>query len=107
MRTEMAFALEQKEVRGDISVGAAKALLSQFDHDINKGRFQLIPIGTDVLNMACDIAGDCYHTKPPIYIRTLDGIHLATARLLKCRYIATADVRMKTAADFLGFKLFG
>ncbi len=101
----MRFALEQKEIRGDIMSGAARVLLQQLDYDISKGRFQLIPMGEDVLIAACDIASKCYHAKPAVFIRTIDGIHLATAQLLKCRQIATADVRMKSAAEFLGLKL--
>jgi predicted nucleic acid-binding protein len=105
MRTEMAFALEQKEARGDICSGAADELLKHLDYDIGKGRFTLIPIGSDVLSQSCGIARKCYHAKPSIFIRTLDGIHLATAKLLKCRQIAGADARMNVAADFMGFEL--
>ena len=106
MRTEMSFAFEQKEARNEIFADAAEELNKQLDRDISKGRFQLIPIGTDVLKSAEGIANKCYHAKPAIFIRTLDGIHLATAHLLKCRRIATADARMKIAADFLGFEVF-
>ncbi len=105
MRAEMSFAFEQKEARGEVIPGAALALMKYLDHDISMGRFQLIPIGADVLSVAGDIAAQCYHANPSIFIRTLDGIHLATAQLLKCRQIATADARMKIAADFLGFEL--
>ena len=38
-------------------------------------------------------------------LRTLDGIHLATAQALRCDALATADRRMRAAADFLGIPL--
>jgi len=105
MRTEIAFAMEQKEARGDIFPGAARALLRNLDRDIKVGRFLIIPVGMDVLDGGCDVARECYHADPSVFVRTLDGIHLATARLLKCRQLATADARMRDAAGLLGFDL--
>lgn len=105
MRTEVAFALEQKEARGDIRPQAARVLLRILDHDIGAGRFQLIPVGSDVLDEACAVGQECHRADPSLFVRTLDGIHLATARLLKCRQVATADTRMQRAAQLLGFRL--
>ena len=105
LRVELAYAFEQKEARGDLSPAASQALLALFDHDVAKGRIQLIPIGSDVLQAACRIAVACYHDEDSVPLRTLDGIHLATATLLKCRRIATADVRMKAASAILGLCL--
>ncbi|MDE0839320.1 MAG: type II toxin-antitoxin system VapC family toxin, partial [Kiritimatiellae bacterium] len=105
MRTESAFALEQKEHRGDILCGGATALLEILDQDIAAGRFNLFPVGEDVLNEAVTIAETCYHASPVTLLRTPDGIHLATARLLRCTQIAAADDRMRTAAETLGLTL--
>jgi uncharacterized protein len=102
MRTEGAFALEQKERRGEILPGGASALMELLDRDISAGRFNLFPVGEDVLRHAASLAGECYHAAPSIPLRTLDGIHLATAQLLKCTSIATADGRMRTGAEHLG-----
>ncbi len=105
MRTEAAYAFRQKESRGEIKPGAAEALLGLLDGDIKAGRYQMIPVGGDVLAEACTIAQECYLADLPVFTRTLDGIHLATARLLKCKRVATSDVRMRVAAEFLGFAL--
>lgn len=105
LRTEMAFALEQKEARGDVTPGGANAILDVFDRDVESGRFGLVPMGVDVLREAATIAQTCYHATPSVPLRTLDGIHLATARLLKCRQIATADARMRAGAGLLGLNL--
>lgn len=101
LETEMAYAFEQKEQRGDIKPGGAQALIRLFRRDMKEGRFVLYPVGRDVLSTAATIASSCYHARPPIPLRTLDGLHLATALLLKCRAIATADSRMKAAAALL------
>ena len=105
MRTEVCFALEQKELRGEILPGGASALLEIIDHDIDAGRFCLFPVGTDVLQEACAIATTCFRNDPPLLLRTLDGIHLATARLMKCKQVATTDKRMRDGAGLLGLGL--
>jgi predicted nucleic acid-binding protein len=105
MRAETAYALEQKEHRGEIRKNAAAALLEFLDRDIAAGRFHLFPVGEDVLCEAVAIAGMCYRASPRVPLRTLDGIHLATARLLKCTSIATADDRMRIGAKTLGLAL--
>ena len=105
MRTEAVYAFHQKEIRGEIKPGAAQALLDLLDGDIDAGRYLMIPLGGDVLDEACTIARECYLADPPVFTRTLDGIHLATARLLKCKHVATSDARMRVAAELLGFVL--
>ncbi len=105
LETEMAYAFEQKELRGDIKSGGAQALLRLFRRDLKDERFVLVPIGRDVLTMAAGIAESCYQARHPVPLRTLDGLHLATARLLKCRAIATTDSRMTAAAAVLAIPL--
>lgn len=105
--TELAYALEQKELRGEVRPGGAQALLDVFRRDVQAGRFALYPVGTDVMRVAVDIAAACYHAAEPVPVRALDGLHLATARLLKCRALATTDRRMCAAAVLLRLPLLG
>jgi predicted nucleic acid-binding protein len=105
LETEMAYALAQKEQRGDIKPGGAQAVLRLFRRDLKDDRLILYPVGHDVLMLAAGIAESCYHARHPIPLRTLGGVHLATARLLKCRAMATADSRMITAAAVLPLPL--
>ena len=103
MCTEMAYALRQKEHRGDIVRGGASALLDMLDRDVAAGRFTVFPTGEDVLAEAAAIACVCFRAAAPL--RTLDGIHLATARLLRCTGIATTDARMCAGAAILGLNV--
>lgn len=105
--TELTYALEQKEARGEIRSGAARALLKMFRRDVSAGRFVLYPVGSDILARAADIAHDCYHGRKPIHLRTLDGIHLATATRLKCSFMATTDERMRRGAALLKLRVLG
>lgn len=105
LETEMAYALEQKELRGDVRPGGAQALLRLFRRDLQAGRFALCPVGGDVMALAADLAARWYHAAEPLPLRTLDGLHLATAMLLRCRAIATADRRLQAAAVQVGIPL--
>jgi predicted nucleic acid-binding protein len=53
------------------------------------------------VRLAAEIAARCYRAPKPVPVRTLDGLHLATAVLPKCRAVATADRRMQAAAALL------
>ena len=103
LEVELAFALTQKELRGEVAPGGANALLRIFRHDIKVGRFLLFPLGSDVIRRATVLAGEAAACRPACSLRTLDGLHLATAAILRCKGIATTDVRMKAGAHLLGF----
>lgn len=105
LRAELAFAVRAKEQRGHLRTGGAEGVIRAFEEDLLAGRYELIPVGTDVLDQACQLAA-LWHNRdlaPPL--RTLDGIHLATAHALKCRTLATADDRLAKAAARVGLDL--
>jgi predicted nucleic acid-binding protein len=104
-RVEMAYALRQKEIRGEILPTAAGHLTARFDRDADEGRFVVLPWGPDLVQAARDILNRCVSAPEPVAIRTLDGIHLAAARLAGIRDIATTDRRMRAAAETLALKL--
>lgn len=99
---EMTFALCAKEARGEISAGTAMMLLAKFQSDLQRGRFLLAPLGNDVKTRASQLAAAALQSNPVSFLRTLDGIHLATAFQLDSREIITADKRMADAAILLG-----
>ncbi len=103
--SELVFAVQQKVIRRTISHEGAKIAFERFQADAKDGHWQLYPIGADVIEECSRIAESCYQRKNPIGLRTLDGLHLATANLLHCDTVATNDQRMATAADALGLKV--
>ncbi len=101
---EMTFALGAKEARGEISPGAAATVLAKFQSDLQRGRFLLVPLGQDIKVRASRIAANILQSHPPTLLRTLDGIHIATALQLDAREILTADKRMADVSLLLGLK---
>lgn len=105
-RTELCYAFQQKAVRGETGGQPAEMLFEFLEKDIRMGRIRLFPVGSDVLERAEQIATRCYGASEPIFLRTLDGIHLATAQLTKSRTIISTDDRMNSAAKRLGMDRF-
>ncbi len=103
--TELFYALCQKEIRGYIKMGWADRLHQKFRADVEKGRLVLLAVGHDVFAQAVEIARRCYKRKPPVMLRTLDGIHLGTALTAKCSEIITTDRRMRQGAELMGLPL--
>lgn len=102
---ELGLALLRKEARGELRRGGAQELQRLFRRDVDRGRFRLLPVGTDILQSAPRVAEECLAPPGPVWVRTLDAIHLATARQLRCTHLATADARMRSAAARLGLRL--
>jgi len=48
----------------------------------------------------------CYQQTPPVLLRTLDALHLASARAAGESEVVVADKRLRDAARLLGFSLF-
>lgn len=47
----------------------------------------------------------CLMHSPPVFVRTNDALHLASARLMGEPELVSADTRQRAAAVHLGFKV--
>ena len=102
---EMTFALHAKEAKGKIPPDSAIRVLAKFQSDLRKGRFLLAPLGQDIKIRAAESARTALRNDPPLFLRTLDGIHIATALQLQSSELMTADKRMANAARAIGFSV--
>ncbi|MBN1675395.1 MAG: type II toxin-antitoxin system VapC family toxin [Kiritimatiellae bacterium] len=102
LEVELYYALRRKEMAGALKRGAAERLFKTFRGDVEEGRIALLPLGRDVIAHALELGRECLKHKPPVLLRSLDGIHLATARVATCGRIVTTDERMRRAAALLG-----
>ena len=76
--------------------------VSKFDTDW----WNLVPDSVVVLSEFEQVVERCCANTPPIFIRTLDALHIASARAVGETEIVAADKRMRAAAVLLGFQLF-
>jgi predicted nucleic acid-binding protein len=102
---EMAYALHHKEVRREITPGSAARITARFDADESDGRYLVVPWGLDLRRATRDVLSWTTRASQPVAIRTLDGIHLAAARIAGVTDIVTDDRRMRAAAAELGFSV--
>lgn len=102
VKVELAFALAQKERREEIFAGASLELFEDFLGDVRAGRFRILQMDSPVLQKSFSLALGYSDLSLPL--RTLDGIHLATALVHTLERIATADKRMAVAAQGFGLR---
>lgn len=97
-RAEISYALQGKEMRKEIKTGAATKLREQFETEIKRGIFEVKSLSASVIDRSIQLAR-YLNTYP---LRTLDGIHLATAIESGCTRLASTDKRLLEISDRLG-----
>lgn len=99
---EVRGAFRRKILLGLLKARAAKRIWTTVRLDTELGLIRTIPLGSDVIDESCRIL----ETIPRRFnLRTLDALHLATARLIDCTALATTDLRMRAAAQALSLRL--
>lgn len=96
----------RKETEGILQPGFAQKLYTQLLQDVAAGQLRLVELGADVEREYGQVLGLCYQQAPPIPLRTLDALHLASARVAGETELVATDKRMRDAAKLLGFSLF-
>jgi len=99
--TELYYALQQKAQRNETQGQSVEALFSLYQRDLNANRIRLVPLGEDVFRKARELADQCYGAQPPVFLRTLDGIDLASAALASCKRLHSTNTRMRQASQLL------
>ncbi len=96
----------RKESEGFIQAGTAESVLAQVNLDIAAGQIRIVEVDARVEAEFNVIMATCYRHTPPLPIRTLDALHLASARADNQMELVATDKRLRDAAKLLGFSLF-
>jgi predicted nucleic acid-binding protein len=96
----------RKESEGLIQSGTAETVLSQVAQDITSGQLRIVELDARVETEFNAIMAACYRHTPPLPIRTLDALHLASARADNQTELVATDKRMRDAAKLLGLSVF-
>jgi predicted nucleic acid-binding protein len=105
-RWELFRVLARKEADGLIPSGAAEALFASFISDAAAGEIELMPISPPLETRFRQLVLRLYRLSPPLLVRTLDGIHLATADFHGADALVTTDVNMRKCASAIGIPLY-
>ena len=100
--TECYAALLRKERERAITTKHRKAAWRQVELDVTERRLALLPVTRALLDRANFILESC---QPAIALRSLDAIHLAAAAECASWPLCTNDVRMRLAAERMGYPL--
>jgi predicted nucleic acid-binding protein len=100
--TETYSALRRKERERAITAAHRKRAWQQVESDLSGGRLNLVPVSPPVLAGANAILEACH---PGVALRSLDAIHLASARECRSWPLCTNDQRMREAAARLAIPL--
>lgn len=96
----------RKESEGLIQAATAESVLAQVNQDIGAGEIRIIEMDARVESEFDGIMATCYRRSPPLPVRTLDALHLASARADYQVEIVSTDKRMRDAAKLLGLSVF-
>lgn len=105
-RLELLTTLRRKEAEGLLHEGQAERLLTAFDEHVIQGVIRLRALDDMMRAEFARVVEHCFSQTPPIFVRTLDALHLAAGRLAgETEFVAT-DKRLREAAALFGFTLF-
>jgi predicted nucleic acid-binding protein len=96
----------RKESEAILQTGTAETLYRELEQDVAAGEVRLIELGTDVEREYGQVLKLCYEQTPPLLLRTLDALHLASVRVAGETELVATDKRMRDAAKLLGLSLF-
>jgi predicted nucleic acid-binding protein len=105
-RFELWTTLRRKEPARDITSGGARRRLIAYDLNVAGGLVRVQPLDHRVTARFEVLIERCFTRTPPVQLRTLDAIHLATAEDSGESLVVTTDQRMRQAALAMGLRVF-
>ena len=100
-QSETLAAFHRKLREGAFPPKSYRALLAQFEADLEAGAFHWLPAGPDVLQRIREVYAGLPGT---VYLRGADALHLATATVHGFRAIYSNDSHLLTAATHFNLK---
>jgi len=105
-RWELYCVLSRKEADGSIPSGAAEIIFNEFLADVSHGLVALLPMQEAEENRFRHLVSRLYQSKPSLFMRTLDVIHIATADLHGVSEFVSTDLNLRKCATAIGLALF-
>jgi predicted nucleic acid-binding protein len=96
----------RKEAEGMILPGTAQKLYDRLPRDIGARGIRLVELSAEIEAECGLVLDSCHQGAPPIAIRTLDALHLASAKAALESEIVTTDKRRRDAAKLLRLGIF-
>ena len=104
-RYEARAVFRRKEADAALAAGGADLLYRTLAADFADSLVEAVADSPDVEREFGRVLNACLAQSPPIFVRTLDALHLASALVAGEREFVTADIRQRAAAQFLGLSV--
>ena len=82
--------------------GESAVLTADLDRDIATGRVIIRATDADVDREFTNVLEKCYSQTPPVFVRTNDALHIASAIVAGETELVTTDLRQRAAAQLMG-----
>jgi predicted nucleic acid-binding protein len=103
LRFEARTVFRRREAEGSIQAGESAALCADIDLDVARSAIILQDVDPNVEREFVAVLESCFSQTPPVFIRTIDALHLASAKVAGESEFITADFRQRAAAQLIGF----
>ena len=101
-RFEARTVFRRREAEGALPAGEAAALSADLDRDVANGRVVMQASDAAVERDFAKVLEKCFSPTSPVFIRTNDALHLASAIAAGETEFVTADLRQRAAAKLMG-----
>jgi predicted nucleic acid-binding protein len=98
-------ALWAKEYARAVPANFAQKAYCEFRADVETAVFDVVPFGRTVQEEFDRIIPICYRASPPVPIRSLDGLLLASAVTARTVQLVSTDSRMRIGGALLGLRV--
>jgi uncharacterized protein with PIN domain len=105
-RWEIFRVLARKEAERLIIPGAAEVIFAKFEADVAASRVVLLPMDGAVEERFRNLTLRLHGLTPPVFTRTLDAIHLATADICAATEFVVTDANLRRCGVAIGLKIF-
>ena len=105
-RWEIFRVLARKEAEKVIIPGAAEVIFAKFEADVAASRVVLLPMDGAVEERFRNLTLRLHGLTPPVFTRTLDAIHLATADICAATEFVVTDANLRRCGVAIGLKIF-
>lgn len=105
-RMELWATLRRKEAAGDLAASGARKALAAYDADVAARQIVVEPMDAAVAAEYETIVDQFHERTPVVPLRTLDAIHLASAKMSGESEVIATDKRLRDGALALGFSVF-
>jgi predicted nucleic acid-binding protein len=101
-RYEAHAAFRRREAEGSLPPGETVVLLQDISADISAGKIIVQADDAEVEKRFGEVMEQCHSQTPPVFIRTNDALHIASAVVAGEKEFITADGRQRAAAVLMG-----